>query len=260
MAKYLFMKILISPAKSLDYSRNIKTPTTSAPKFIEEADYLANKLAKFSAKKFEKMMHISKDLGELNHQRYQNWERPVELNENVKPAVTVFTGEVYRGLDIENFTEDELLKAQQDLRILSGLYGMLKPLDLMYPYRLEMGTKWAVTPKKTNLYKFWGDKISDALNAEMEGHEVIINLASNEYFKVVNKKKIKANIITPTFKDLKGDTYKTIMMYAKNARGAMAKQIIKQGVNSLEELKAMNIDGYQYADNMSTENELVFIR
>ncbi|SFT49084.1 hypothetical protein SAMN05216474_0857 [Lishizhenia tianjinensis] len=254
------MKILISPAKSLDYDRNVPTPETSIPQFIEEADYLAKKLGKFSAGKFEKMMHISKDLGELNFQRYQAWERPTALNENVKPAATVFTGEVYRGLAIETFTEDELKKAQEDLRILSGLYGMLKPLDLMYPYRLEMGTKWAVTPKKTNLYKFWGDKIADALNDEMQEGEFIVNLASNEYFKVVNKKKIKAEIITPTFKDLKGDTYKTIMMYAKNARGAMAKQIIQEGIKTIDEIKTLNIDGYQYSESMSEGNEFVFIR
>lgn len=254
------MKILISPAKSLDFDRNIETPTQTVPQFIEEADYLAKKLSKFSAKKFEQMMHISKDLGELNFQRYQAWERPEKLNDTVKPAATVFTGEVYRGLAIESFSSEELNKAQSELRILSGLYGMLKPLDLMYPYRLEMGTKWAVTPKKTNLYKFWGDKIADALNDEMTEDEFIVNLASNEYFKVVNQKKIKSTIITPVFKDLKGDTYKTIMMYAKNARGAMAKQIIKDGISSIEEIKAMNIDGYQYSENMSTGNEFVFIR
>lgn len=254
------MKILLSPAKSLDYTRNVVTPKTTEAVFLEEADYLANKLAKFSVKKIEKTMHISKDLASLNYERYQHWKRPEEPGENAKAAATVFTGEVYRGLDIENFSQAELNKAQEQIRILSGLYGLLKPLDLMYPYRLEMGTKWAVTPKKTNLYKFWGNKVTDQLNKETEGKELIVNLASNEYFKVVNTKVLQGELITPVFKDLKGDTYKTIMMYAKNARGAMAREIIKQNISSLDELKAMNIDGYKYAEQLSNNKELVFVR
>lgn len=254
------MKILLSPAKSLDYSRNIETPETTEAIFLDEADYLAKKLAKFSVKKIEKTMHISKDLATLNYDRYKEWERPVLKSEKVKAAVTVFTGEVYRGLDIESFSKEELSKAQEQLRILSGLYGFLKPLDLMYPYRLEMGTKWAVTPKKTNLYKFWDNKLTDALNAESKGEELIVNLASNEYFKVINTKELKGDLVTPVFKDLKGDSYKTIMMYAKNARGAMARELVKQNITNMEEIKSMNIDGYQFSEQLSSEKEMVFVR
>lgn len=163
------MKILLSPAKNLDFSRTVEASGTTSPVFLKEAEGLAKKLGKFSAKKIEKMMHLSKDLASLNYDRYQTWEPATELNDNTGHAVSVFNGEVYRGLDAVSMTQGEIDWAQDHLRILSGLYGILKPLDVIHPYRLEMGTSWAVTPKKTNLYKFWGTSIADELNAEEGG-------------------------------------------------------------------------------------------
>ncbi|RFC54310.1 peroxide stress protein YaaA [Brumimicrobium aurantiacum] len=254
------MKILLSPAKSLDYDQNINTPFTSEAHFLKEADYLAKKLQKMSKKKLGQLMHISESLSDLNHDRYQNWEAPTTLNENSKPAATVFTGEVYKGLDVSTFSDKDFENAQKDLLLLSGLYGVLKPMDLMYPYRLEMGTKWNVTPKKKNLYDYWGNKIAKFINEETKDDEVIVNLASNEYYKAVDKKTLKARVITPVFKDLKGDKFKVIMMYAKHARGAMARDIIQNQYQNIEDLKGYNVDGYTYNEEMSSENEWFFVR
>lgn len=254
------MKILLSPAKSLDYSREIETPQTSVAPFIDKADYLAKKLQKMSKKKLGDLMNLSAQLTDLNHERYQSWESPSKEGEKVKPALTVFTGEVYKGLEVDSMLKDELVRAQDQLRILSGLYGILRPLDLMYPYRLEMGTKWSVTPSKKNLYQFWGSDLAEYLNKEMEDGEVIINLASNEYFKAIDKKTIKSRIVTPVFKELKGDKYKVVMMYAKHARGAMARDIIQQQYKNVDDLKGYNVDGYSYSEQMSSENEWVFVR
>ena len=254
------MKILLSPAKSLDYSREIETPKPTIAPFIDEADYLATKLQKVSKKKLSGLMNLSAQLTDLNHERYQNWEKPTRIGSEIKPAITVFTGEVYKGLEVDTMTKEEMEIAQDQIRILSGLYGILRPLDLMYPYRLEMGTKWSVTPSKKNLYSFWGSKLSEYLNAEMEDGEVIINLASSEYFKAIDKKSIKARIITPVFKELKGDQYKVVMMYAKHARGAMARDIIQQEYKSVEDLKGYNVDGYSFSEQLSSDDEWVFIR
>jgi cytoplasmic iron level regulating protein YaaA (DUF328/UPF0246 family) len=254
------MKIVISPAKSLDYDQNIETPSTTQAPFLEDADYLANKLKKMSAKKIGELMKLSNNLADLNYDRYQNWEKPIRLNENAKPALTVFTGEVYKGLDASSLTKKDFNNAQKQLRILSGLYGILRPLDLMYPYRLEMGTKWDITPKTKNLYQYWGSKLADYLNNELKDGEVLVNLASNEYFKALDKKTLKARVITPVFKELKGDQYKVIMMYAKHARGAMARDIIQSQYKSVEDLKGYNIDGYSYSEELSNGDEGVFIR
>ena len=254
------MKIVISPAKSLDYDRQLRTPPPSISTFLTDTEKLVKKLQKMKVKDLEKMMHLSTNLAELNVRRYQNWKTPTELSNYCKPAVTVFTGEVYKGLDVDTFTEIDFKNAQGQLRILSGLYGVLRPLDLMYPYRLEMGTKWEITPKSKNLYHFWGSKIADFLNNEMEEGEVLINLASTEYFKVVDLKKLRSRVITPVFKELKGDQFKVVMMYAKHARGAMARDIIKQQYSSVEDLKGYNIDGYSYHEGMSNENEWTFVR
>ena len=254
------MKILLSPAKSLDYERKINTPTPTIAPFIQDAERLAKKLQKISAKKLGDLMHLSPSLTDLNYQRYQNWITPLAPSEVALPAVTVFTGEVYKGLDVDSFSRKDFDSAQEKLRILSGLYGLLRPLDLMYPYRLEMGTKWQVTPTTKNLYGFWGSKLAEYLNNEINDNEVIINLASNEYFKAIDKKTIRPRIITPIFKELKGDKFKVVMMYAKHARGAMARDIIQQNYASVEDLKGYNVDGYSYNDELSTENEWVFVR
>jgi cytoplasmic iron level regulating protein YaaA (DUF328/UPF0246 family) len=254
------MKILLSPAKSLDFDRTIKTPDETTAPFIENADYLANKLGKLSKKKLGELMHLSEQLTDLNYDRYQTWKKPEVSGGNVKPAITVFTGEVYKGIDVETLSQTDLKNAQKQIRILSGLYGLLRPLDLMYPYRLEMGTKWKVTPKTKNLYDYWGSKLAEYLNKETSSDEVIINLASTEYFKAVDKKTIKSRIITPVFKELKGDQYKIVMMYAKHARGAMARDIVKNQYKNVEDLKGYNIDGYSYNEGLSTDDEWIFVR
>ena len=254
------MKILLSPAKSIDTTRAISVPFTSEAQFLDNAAYLVAKLQKFSPKKIASLMHISKDLGELNHERFQNWKRSVEVNEDTVPAITAFTGEVYRGLDVTTFTKEDFIVAQSSLRILSGLYGLLKPLDLMYSYRLEMGTSWKVTPKTSNLYAYWGSKLSEALNAEMNPDEVIINLASTEYFKAIDQKKLKARVITPVFKEFKNGDYKVVMTYAKNARGVMARYILKNNFQHTEALKLFSENNYSFDAKQSTDNEWVYVR
>lgn len=254
------MKILLSPAKSIDTTRNIKVPQVTQAQFLDESEYLINKLKKFSATKIAKMMHVSKDLGELNYNRYQDWQRPEVVDENVVPTVTAFTGEVYRGLDVESFSTKDFNYAQDSLRILSGLYGILKPLDLLFPYRLEMGTSWKVTPKTTSLYKYWGTKLADFLNNEMTEGEAVINLASSEYFKAVDQKALKATMITPVFKELKNGEYKVVMTYAKNARGVMTRYIIKNALTNPEDIKLFNESNYAFDVNQSTDTEWVFTR
>lgn len=254
------MKVLISPAKSIDTTINVKVPFETQAQFLKEADYLMGKLSKLSTGKLMKLMHVSNDIAELNLHRNKNWQIPTTLSNEIKPAVTVFTGEVYRGLDVSSFSEADFTFANDQLRILSGLYGLLKPLDLMYPYRLEMGTKWVITPKTKNIYAYWGDKLNKALSKELAKDEVIINLASTEYFKAIQPQKMKNRIITPLFKDLKDGDYKVIMIYAKNARGQMANFIIKNRISNPEDLKAFNVENYRYDANLSTADEWVFTR
>lgn len=240
-------------------TKTLEASTATTPIFLKESEGLVKKLSKFSSGKIGKMMHLSKDLSDLNHDRYQTWEAVTEMNDKSAMAAAAFNGEVYRGLDAPSFTEKELDVAQERIRILSGLYGILKPMDVIYPYRLEMGTKWAVTPAKTNLYKFWGTKIADVLNEETNGEE-IINLASNEYFKAVDKKALKSRVITPTFKDFKNGEYKTIMVFAKKARGSMARYIVKNNITSSEEVKNFDVDGYRFDENLSEGDNWVFTR
>ena len=253
------MKVLLSPAKAIDITKSIDTNVRSVPRFITEAEGLVKKMAKFSATKIGDMMHLSNDLSNLNYQRYQEWSTAVEKNDKNAHVIAAFNGEAYRGFGAESLTSDQLDVAQDKVRILSGIYGVLKPLDIIYPYRLEMGTKWAITPTKTNLYKFWGIKLADYLNAE-NADGITINVASNEYFKAVNKKTLKGRIITPVFKDLKNGEYKTIMVFAKRARGAMARFIVVNNISNPEDIKAFDTDGYRYDENLSTENDWVFTR
>ncbi len=254
------MKILISPAKSIQKQELSSNLTPTIGLFIDEAEYLRNKLSKFSSRKIEKLMHVSSDIAELNFQRFQNWEKPLVSKEDIQPALALFTGEVYRGLNAVSLDDKQMDFAQKNLRILSGMYGILKPMDLMYPYRLEMGTSWPVTPKQTNLYKFWGSKLSNSLNEEMEAEEEIINLASTEYFKAIDKKKIKARIITPHFKELKNGEYKIVMTFAKNARGRMTRYIIENQIKNTPDLKFFNWDNYRFHQALSTDTDWVFTR
>jgi cytoplasmic iron level regulating protein YaaA (DUF328/UPF0246 family) len=254
------MKILLSPAKSIDTSKVKEAYAFSIPVFVAESEKLVQKLKRLKAKKLADMMHISMDLAELNELRYANWCIPTGQTEDVVPSVLAFSGEVYKGLDAHTLTPEEMNRANESIRILSGLYGILKPLDLMVPYRLEMGTKWEISPKTKNLYQFWGNKIAQQLNGEMANDEVVINLASTEYFKVVDRKTLKAKVITPVFKEFKNGDYKIVMMYAKHARGAMARYIVKKELTDPEELKLYDVDGYSFDINESTETEWVFVR
>lgn len=252
------MKIIISPAKSLDFETKATTESFTESSFLEQSEKLNKKLKTLSRKKLSELMKISDDLSALNYDRNQNWSLPFSL-ENAKQAVFSFTGEVYRGIDVNTLSETKIPEMQNKLRILSGLYGLLKPLDLIKPYRLEMGTKLKVG-RKENLYQFWGDTLANSLNEELEDGELLVNLASAEYFKALPKKTLKVPMITPVFKDFKNGQYKTIMTFAKKARGLMVRYIIDNDVENIEELKGFDVDGYGFSEEMSKENELVFTR
>ncbi|PQJ73836.1 MULTISPECIES: peroxide stress protein YaaA [Polaribacter] len=252
------MKIIISPAKSLDFESKVPTSLHTMPRFLEQSAKLNQKLKTLSKNKLADLMSISDDLAALNYERNQTWQPPFSP-ENSKQAIYAFTGEVFRGIDVNTLPIEKLPLLQENLRILSGLYGILKPLDLMQPYRLEMGTKLKVGTKE-NLYKFWGDTIANALNEELLDDELLINLASSEYFKVINQKVLKVPMITPVFKDFKNGQYKTIMTFAKKARGLMVRYIIENNVKTIDELKHFDTENYRFDENMSSKNELVFTR
>lgn len=252
------MKIVISPAKSLNFETPAPTQTHSQPIFLKQAERLSKILKKKSARSLSKLMSISPALGQLNYERNQNWHLPF-TPENAKQSVFAFTGEVYRGLDAYSLESDKIDVLQDKLRIISGQYGILKPLDLMQAYRLEMGTKIKIGTKP-NLYKFWDQQITKALNEEMNEEELFVNLASKEYFKAIQPKLLKVPVVTPVFKDFKNGEYKVIMTFAKLARGLMVRYILDNDVNSLEELKGFDSQGYGFDENLSTESELVFTR
>lgn len=254
------MKIIISPAKSLDFEKNVKIDDFTLPFFEKESQQLINKLKKLSKKKLGDLMKLSPQLVELNHQRYHNWQLPFTVK-NAKQAGFVFIGEVYKGLNFESLSIENINKAQEKLRILSGLYGLLKPLDLMQAYRLEMGTRLDYNAKTKNLYQFWGDKITKKLNEELtEENSVLVNLASNEYFKAIKPKEIKGTIINCNFKENKNGDYKIVMMYAKNARGKMARYIIENDLKNKEELKTFDLDGYFFNPRLSSDTDYIFTR
>ncbi len=252
------MLVLLSPAKKLNEEQQLVDNCTN-PIFVADSEKLIKSLRKYSSKKLGTLMKLSPALSELNVTRYKSWE--INHTTNVSPAALMFNGEVYSGLNAKSFSEEEKGKAQNHLRILSGLYGVLKPFDLIHPHRLEMGTKLKIG-KKSNLYEFWGDKIVDEINSITSTHkeEVIVNLASNEYFKSVNKKKLNATIVTPVFKDFSNGQYKTVMVYAKKARGFMASYIIKNKIENIDDLIGFDTEGYCYNQEASTEKEMVFYR
>lgn len=252
------MLILLSPAKSLDFKRTIKTNIASTPEFIKDANSIAAELQKYSVRQLKDLMGISNNLAKLNFERYMNWHN-ANKNTESKQAIRAFIGEAYRGLNAQEMSEKDLLFAQDHLRILSGLYGILRPLDAIQPYRLEMGTKIEIGEFK-NLYRFWDNKITDSINKALGNSKTVINLASNEYFKSINKNKLKANIITPEFREYKNGVIKMITVYAKNARGQMTNFIIKNKIEDPELLKAFDIDGYQFDVNSSDMNKWNFIR
>ena len=252
------MKIIISPAKSLDFETKAPTSLHTQPRFLEQSEKLNKKLKTLSKKNIAELMKISDALSALNYDRNQTWKTPFSPN-NAKQAIYSFTGEVFRGIDAQSLSEEKIPLLQDRLRILSGLYGILKPLDLIQPYRLEMGTKLSVQ-KTTNLYKFWDDQIAKSLNEELEEGELLVNLASTEYFKVIPKKILKVPMITPVFKDFKNGEYKTIMTFAKKARGLMVRYIIDHNIKTIEGLKNFNVERYRYSEEMSSENKLLFTR
>ena len=253
------MKLVLSPAKSLNFENVPQLNGYTQPAFLKESESLVGQLKKMTPKKIGDLMNVSEQLSNLNYQRYQDWKLPF-TQDNAKPALYVFTGDAYRGMDARSFSEEEVNFANTSLRILSGLYGVLKPSDLMQPYRLEMGTKFPGNQKAKNLYQFWGDKIVDALNEEMNEQEALVNIASNEYFKAINTKKLKGKLITCLFKENKAGVYKVVMSYAKFARGLMARFVIQNKINEVEHLKAFDLDGYMFNNSLSTDNEFVFTR
>jgi cytoplasmic iron level regulating protein YaaA (DUF328/UPF0246 family) len=255
------MKILLSPAKSLaSKTASCDGLFYSQASFLKESKLLVSKLKKMNAQQIQSMMHLSKDLAALNVHRFQKWEEPIMPTEEVMQAVFAFNGEVYRGFDASGLSIAELERAQTSVRILSGLYGILKPMDLIYPYRLEMGTKWEIGTKHKNLYQFWGKKLAQFLNNELEPAEYVINLASAEYSKAVDQKTLKARVITPVFKEFKNGKYSIVMVYAKQARGKMARHIIQENITEPEALKLYGLDGYSFDVNQSSDSEWVFVR
>jgi cytoplasmic iron level regulating protein YaaA (DUF328/UPF0246 family) len=254
------MLTVISPAKTLDFETPPGTRKTSQPQFLERSAELVEDARKLDPVAIRELMGVSDNIAELNHKRFMDWGTPFDLN-NAKQSILAFKGDVYTGLEAETLSTAQLAFAQKHLRILSGLYGLLRPLDLMQAYRLEMGLKFVNRGGK-NLYEFWGDNITRALNTQVgkSGSSVLVNLASNEYFKSVQNRSLDAEIVTPIFKDLKGEKYKIISFYAKKARGQMARFIIENELNEPDDMKRFKVDGYCYNQDQSSARELVFTR
>ena len=252
------MKIVISPAKSLNFEAPLPTQAFTESLFLKEAESIQKTLKKKKPKQLMELMDISEKLADLNWERNQNWSLPF-TPENARPAVYAFDGDVYTGLDAYTIYADKMAVLQDKLRILSGLYGILKPLDLMQPYRLEMGTSLPIGTKK-NLYEFWKKKLTTALNDELQPDELFLNLASNEYFSAIDAKALKVPVITPEFKDYKDGKLKMISFFAKKARGLMVRYIIDTNAETIDDLKQFHYEGYAFDANLSKGNTLVFTR
>lgn len=252
------MKLVISPAKSLDFETKLPSEKATQPEFLKQSEKLNSLLKSKSAKSLSKLMHISDNLGQLNYERNQEWTVPF-TKDNARAAIYAFNGDVYRGLDAYTIEENKIDTLQNTVRILSGLYGVLKPLDLMQAYRLEMGTKMKVGTNK-NLYEFWKKDITKALNEELEDDEVFVNLASNEYFKSIDTDALKVPVTTVDFKEFKDGKYKIVAIYAKVARGLMARYIVDTNAKTINDLKGFNAEGYGLSDELSSEHNLVFTR
>ncbi|WP_026837837.1 peroxide stress protein YaaA [Gillisia sp. JM1] len=253
------MKIVLSPAKSLDFETKLPTTRGTQPQFLDTAIKINRKMSRMSKDEVSKLMDISDKLAELNYGRYKDFQE-VHTKENSRPAMYAFNGDVYTGLDAYSLPVEKIDFIQDRLRILSGMYGVLKPLDLIQPYRLEMGTDLGLYSKK-NLYEVWQKKVTDSLNKEMEKEELFINLASNEYYKAVDSKKLKGKLITPVFKDFSKGKLKIVSFFAKKARGSMVRYIVDKEVASVEELKGFDYDGYKFSEaETKNDTELVFTR
>jgi uncharacterized protein len=251
---------VISPAKTLDFETPPVTSIYTQPAYLEQSQLLIDELRELPASAVSQLMSISEKLGRLNAQRFLEWRQPFSPH-NAKQAILAFKGDVYTGMEAETFSKADFTFAQQHLRILSGLYGLLKPLDLIQPYRLEMGTRFA-NQRGKNLYEFWGNQLTEALNRELDGQKerVLVNLASTEYFGAVNRKKLDGEIITPVFKDRKNGQYKIISFFAKKARGMMSAYIIRQRLKKVEAIKSFDVAGYYYDEASSSPKEWVFLR
>ena len=254
------MLFLLSPAKSLDYESPLPAVTASQPQFVAQSTALIATLKKKTPKQIAELMDLSEALAKLNTDRYKAWT-PEFTQENARPAVLAFNGDVYEGLNAPSLKPKDLQWAQEHVAILSGLYGVLRPLDLMQPYRLEMGTSLK-HGKTANLYQFWGTQIADYLNQQLASHKepVIVNLASQEYFKAVDRKTLQARVVECVFQDFKNGQYKIISFFAKRARGLMARFAIEHKVKTVEQLKAFNLEGYVFASDVSDADTLVFRR
>ena len=252
------MKIVISPAKSLNFEKTLPNNQFTKPVYLKQTKEIVKVLKKLKPKDLSELMEISDALAQLNWQRNKAFKTPF-ITENARPAIYTFNGEVYLGLDSYSIPEEKLPILQNKLRILSGQYGILKPLDLMQAYRLEMGTQLPIGDHK-NLYSFWKETLTNALNKELKKNDLFINLASNEYFSVIDVKKLKVPVITPEFKDYKDGKLKMISFFAKKARGLMVRYIIDNDIETLDGLKGFNYEGYSFDSNLSKENTLVFTR
>ncbi|NOX76818.1 MAG: peroxide stress protein YaaA [Gammaproteobacteria bacterium] len=254
------MLIIISPAKTLDYNTPSKIGAFTKPDYLNNSQKLISQLRRMQPHEIAGLMKVSDKIAKLNFDRFQTWDKEF-TEKNAKQCLLAFKGDVYTGLDAESFNLQDFNFAQKHLRILSGLYGLLRPLDLMQAYRLEMGTKLS-TKRGNNLYAFWGSTITDGLNAQLAKikSDTVINLASNEYFKAVKSKELNAEIITPVFKELKHGNYKTIGIYAKKARGLMSRYIIQHRMNAPEDIKTFSEGGYMFSQKLSKGNAWVFVR
>ena len=255
------MLILVSPAKTLDYESDIRIDDFSIASHLSDSEILIKELQKKNPDDLSSLMGLSEKLSILNFERYMNWKKPTKPSDNTRQAIFAFKGDVYQGLDVNSLSKAEINYAQKNLCILSGLYGLLKPLDLMYPYRLEMGTKMK-NKHGDNLYKFWGSKINKTINdlSKENKSRAIVNLASVEYYSVLKKDQINLPVINPVFKDYKNGNYKIISFFAKKARGTMARFIIQNRIKKSEDLIGFDLDGYRYSKKESKENSPVFLR
>ncbi|MBY8961290.1 peroxide stress protein YaaA [Flavobacterium sp. D11R37] len=252
------MKIVISPAKTLDYESKLPTRKHTMPAFLEQSETIQETLKEKSQPQLMELMDISDKLAELNWQRNQEWATPF-TTKNARPAVYAFNGDVYTGLDAYTIPTSKLNKLQDTLRILSGLYGLLKPLDLIQPYRLEMGTKLEVGEHK-DLYDFWRSTVTETLNNELKDDELFLNLASQEYFNAIDEKALKVPVVTCEFKDYKDGKLRMVSFFAKKARGMMVRYILDKNIRSLKGLKGFDYDGYRYDPKLSDKTTLVFTR
>ena len=254
------MITILSPAKKLDKNTDREIPNTTTPDFLDEGKELVEELRKLSPDDISALMNVSRSIAELNYERYARWHTPF-TRENAQPAVFLFNGQVYQGLQAESLKDEDLHFGQEHLRILSGLYGLLRPLDLIQPYRLEMGTKMS-NPRGDDLYTFWGDRLTQAINESLQQHDhkVLLNLASNEYYKAVKKEKLDGEVITPVFKEKKGDQYKTVAVYAKKARGLMSRFILRNRIDDPEAVQSFDEEGYVFSPQQSSQKEWVFVR